>query len=87
VILIPAVVGLLVGFLVSFAFTARYTSQSIVLVEEQKVPEAYVKPATTDDAMQHVAIIEQKALARNRLRPIVERLGLAKRGRSLDDVI
>ncbi len=44
VILIPALLAPLVGFLISFAFPPKYTSQSLVLVEEQKVPEGYVKP-------------------------------------------
>jgi glycosyltransferase involved in cell wall biosynthesis len=47
VILIPALLAPLVGFAISFAFSPKYTSTSLVLVEEQKVPEGYVKPAIT----------------------------------------
>ena len=43
-ILFPALLAPLVGFLISYAFTARYTSQSLVLVEGQKVPEGVVQP-------------------------------------------
>src|ERR1019366_5226754 len=49
VILIPALVAPLVGFLVSFAFTPKYTSQSLILVEGQKVPESMVQPVVSED--------------------------------------
>jgi len=38
VILIPALAAPLAGFLISYAFAPRYTSQSLILVETQKVP-------------------------------------------------
>jgi polysaccharide chain length determinant protein (PEP-CTERM system associated) len=87
VILLPALLAPFVGYLASFAFAPRYTSQSLVLVEEQKVPEGYVKPVITADVMQRIATIEQKVLSRNQLQPMVERLNLVKRGRTADDVI
>ena len=57
VILFPAVLAPLAGFLVSFSFPAKYTSQSAVVVEEQKVPDAYVKPMITEDVMQRAEAI------------------------------
>ena len=45
VILIPAVFAPLIGFLVSYALPSKYTSQSLILVEQQRVPEEMVKPA------------------------------------------
>jgi len=41
VILIPALLAPLVGFLVSYAFTPKYSSQSTILVEGQKVPDPW----------------------------------------------
>ena len=49
VILIPTLLAPLVGFLVSYAFPAKYTSQSLILVEGQKVPEAMVQPVVSED--------------------------------------
>ena len=86
-ILIPALVAPLIGFLISFALTPKYTSQSLILVEDQKVPVGYVKPVVTEDLTQRIATIQQQVLSRNRLQPMIERLGLAKGGRSVDDVI
>ena len=66
VILIPALLAPLLGFLVSYAFAPKYTSQSLVLVEEQKVPEGYVKPVVTEDLMQRIATVQQRVLAPGR---------------------
>jgi polysaccharide chain length determinant protein (PEP-CTERM system associated) len=87
VILIPALLAPLAGFLVSFAFPPKYTSQSLVLVEEQKVPEGYVKPVVTEEIGQRIATMQQQVLSRNRLLPMIDRFGLAKKGKSVDDVV
>jgi polysaccharide chain length determinant protein (PEP-CTERM system associated) len=88
IILIPAILAPLVGFLISYAFTAKYTSQSLVLVEGQKVPEGVVQPVVTADLAQRIATMQQQVLGRNRLQPIVEkRTGLFKGGKSVEDVL
>jgi polysaccharide chain length determinant protein (PEP-CTERM system associated) len=87
VILIPTLLAPLVGFAVSYAFSPKYTSTSLVLVAEQKVPEGYVKPAITQDVSQRVATLEQRALGADQLRPLIDRLQLGKGSRTLDDVI
>src|SRR5579859_157648 len=86
-ILTPLLLAPLAGFLVSYAFPPKYASQSLVLVEVQSVPEGYVKPVVTEDLNQRIATMQQQVLSRSRLQPLVERLGLARNGRSLDDVI
>jgi len=86
VILIPALLAPLVGFLISFAFPPKYTSQSLVLVEGQKVPEGYVKPVVTENIIQRIVTMQQQVLSRNRLQPMIDRLGLAK-GKSVDEVV
>ena len=83
VILIPTLLAPLVGFAVSYGFPPKYTSQSLVLVEEQKVPEGYVKPVVTEDLSQRVGTLEQRALSAERLRPLIDRLHLSG---NLDDV-
>lgn len=86
VILIPVLLAPLAGFLISFAFAPKYTSQSLVLVEEQKVPEGYVKPVVTEDISQRIATMQQQVLSRNRLVPMIDRFG-AKNGKNVDDVV
>ena len=87
-ILIPALLAPLVGYLVSYAFTAKYTSQALVLVEGQKVPEGVVAPVVTADLAQRIATMQQQVMGRNRLQPIVEkRPNLFKGGKNLEDVL
>src|SRR2546426_7409955 len=87
VILIPALLAPLAGFLISFAFAPKYTSRSLILVEEQKVPEGYVKPVVTEAITQRIASMEQQVLSRNRLTSMIDRLGLAKKGKTVDQVV
>jgi protein tyrosine kinase modulator len=87
VILIPALLAPLAGFLVSYAFPAKYTSQSLILVVGQKVPESNVQPVVTEDLTNRIATMEQEVLSRNRLRPMIERMGLARGGKNVEDVV
>src|SRR5580700_8109726 len=87
VILIPALLAPLAGFLVSYLFASKYTSKSLVLVEAAKIPDVVVQQVFTEDLTQHVATIEQRVLGPGLLRPMVERLGLAKAGQNVDDVM
>lgn len=86
VIVIPALIAPAIGFGVSFLLTPKYTSSASILVEGQKVPEGFVKPIVQEDLMQRITTLEQQVLSRNRLQPMVERLGLAK-GNNVDEVM
>src|SRR5947208_8720443 len=79
VILIPALLAPLAGFLISYLFPSKYTSQALILIEEQKVPQGYVKPVVTEDITQRIATMQQQVLARSQLKPMVERLVIVKR--------
>jgi len=87
VILIPALLAPLAGFLVSYAFPAKYTSQAEVLVTAPKIPDAVVQQVFTEDLTQHITTIAQRVLSPTKLSPMVERLGLAKGGQSVEDVV
>ncbi|MGP0019197.1 MAG: GumC family protein [Candidatus Sulfotelmatobacter sp.] len=86
-ILIPALMAPLSGWMVSYAFPPKYTSQSVVLIESQKVPTGMVKPVVTEDLMARVATLQQQVLSQSRLQPMVERLHLVKGNQTPDDVI
>src|SRR5215472_2392549 len=78
IILIPALLAPLAGYLVSYAFPPKYTSQSVVLVEGQKVPESMVQPVVSEDLTARVSTLQQQILAESKLRPLVQRLFPAK---------
>lgn len=87
IILIPTLAAPLAAFLISYAFTPKYKSQALVLVQGQRVPEGYVQSVVTEDLAQRVVTIEKKVLSRDRLQPMIERLGLAKSGKELDEAV
>src|SRR5208337_1658056 len=78
VILIPALVAPLGGFLASRVLPPRYTTQTTVLVEGQKVPDNYVMPVITSDFAQRVQTLSQEVVSRSRLRPVIQSLALVK---------
>ena len=88
VILVPALVAMLAGFLISFAFSPRYTSKSLVLVERPTVPPGSGKPAATASVRDRMVTLQQQVLSRSRLQALVNRRSdLASGGKSVDDVI
>jgi len=87
VILIPALLAPLAGFLVSYLFSAKYTSQSLVLVEEPKISDVVVPQVYNEDLVQHLNAIKERVLSPNKLRPMMQSLGLVKKGEDPDEVI
>jgi uncharacterized protein involved in exopolysaccharide biosynthesis len=78
VILIPALLAPLAGFMVSYVFPPKFTSQSTVLVEGQKVPDNYVQPVITSDFTQRIQTLSQQVLSPKRLRKVIQSLNLVK---------
>jgi uncharacterized protein involved in exopolysaccharide biosynthesis len=78
VILIPALLAPVAGFLVSYSFSAKYTSTSTVLVEHQKVPDSYVQSVITSDFLQRIQTLSEEVLSPSRLRPVIHSLALVK---------
>jgi uncharacterized protein involved in exopolysaccharide biosynthesis len=78
VILIPALLAPLAGFMVSYVFPPKFTSQSTVLVEGQKVPDSLVQSVITADFTQRIQTHRQQVLNPSRLRPVIQSLALVK---------
>jgi polysaccharide chain length determinant protein (PEP-CTERM system associated) len=74
IILIPALLAPLAGFAVSYAFPPKYTSQSLVLVEGQKVPENMVQPVVSEDLTARIATLQQQVESDSNLQPMVTRV-------------
>src|SRR5690348_3883977 len=54
----------------------RYTSTSLVLVDQQEVPENFVKPVITEQLTQRLQTMQQQIFSRTQLQPLIERYGL-----------
>jgi len=88
IIAVPAVVFPVVGYALTFLVQPQYISQTLVLVEQQKVPETYVKAVVTEDLNGRLASMKEQILSRSRLQPIIERFNLFANGKlSMDDRI
>src|ERR1700756_1098892 len=88
IIAIPAIIFPIVGFAITFLVQPEYISQTLVLVEQQKVPESYVKAVVTEDLSGRLASMKEQITSRSRLQPIIERFNLfANSGLSMDDRI
>ena len=90
VILIPALIAPLLGylaFLVANHFFAKYTSQSTILVEAQKVPENMVQPVVSEDLGARMATLQQQMISQANLQPVVERLFPGKNSQEKGEMI
>ncbi len=66
----------------------QYKSQTLVLIEQQKVPDDYVKPVITQNLDARLASMKEQITSRSRLLPIVEHYNLYGTKRmSMDDRI
>ena len=82
-IAIPTVLGPLIGYGVSLVLQERYTSQTLVLVEQQKVPEKFISSVVNDDFNQRLSTMQERILSRTQLQPIIEKYDLFKGDASL----
>jgi uncharacterized protein involved in exopolysaccharide biosynthesis len=89
VILIPALLAPLAGFLVSYLpfFPARYTSQSEVQVTPPRISDTVVPDVNNEDLAQQMNEVVGKVTGQANLQSRLVALGLAKSGQNLDDLI
>ncbi len=76
IVIVPTVVFAAVGFGLSFFVPPQYESQTLVLIEQQKVPDNFVKPVVTEDLNSRLASMREQILSRSRLQPIIEKFNL-----------
>jgi len=63
-------------FVISYRLHNIYTSETVILVDPQKVPEAYVKSTVTGDVRNRLGTLSQQILSATRLQKIIETLNL-----------
>jgi polysaccharide chain length determinant protein (PEP-CTERM system associated) len=87
-ILICAVITLGIGVGLSHVLPPEFTSQTLIIIEQQKVPAEFVRPVVEEDLGERLATMKEQILSRSRVQPIVERFGLfARNGNTMDDRI
>lgn len=75
-LILPAIFFSIVALGASFFISPRYISQTLVLIEQQKVSEDYVKPVIAADLDARLASMKEQILSRSRIQPIIERFNL-----------
>ena len=85
-ILTCAVLCLAVGIGITFVVHPKFQSQTLILIEQQKVPEDYVKPVVDQDLSVRLASMKEQILSRSRIEPIIKQFNLfASAKASMDD--
>lgn len=72
----PLIIGTVAGLIVSFELPEKYSSTTLILVEEQQIPEEYVTPTDRTPFSQRLNVISQQILSRTRLEKIIKEFGL-----------
>jgi polysaccharide chain length determinant protein (PEP-CTERM system associated) len=75
-LVIPAVVCAAGAYTVSLFLPSKWTSETVVLVEEPAVPDSIVKPIISGDLNQRLATMREQILSRTRLQQMIEKFGL-----------
>ncbi len=69
----------------TFFIPAKYLSQTLVLIEQQKVPDDLVKPVISSDLDSRLSSMKEQILSRSRIQPIIEKYNLYSTGHSTMD--
>ncbi|MGA8104880.1 MAG: Wzz/FepE/Etk N-terminal domain-containing protein, partial [Candidatus Acidiferrales bacterium] len=78
-LIVPALLGAILGYGISLTIPYQYLSQTLVLVKQPAVPDSVVKPIVNEDLNQRLATMKQQILSRTRLEPIIQDFGLYKK--------
>ncbi len=72
----PLFLGWLIVFASAWIIPPKYTSEAVILVEQQKVPEKFVLPNVQVDLQERLQSITNQVLSRSRLLAIINSLHL-----------
>lgn len=85
-ILLSASILLALGIALSYVVSPKFESQTLILIEQQKIPEDYVKPVVEQDLNSRLASMKEQILSRSRIEPIINRFNLFANGKAnMDD--
>lgn len=75
-LILLAILGPALGYLLCFVLPKEYTSQTVVLVEQPAVPTSYVTDISTGDLKQRLTTLQEQILSRSRLEGMISKFGL-----------
>jgi protein tyrosine kinase modulator len=75
-LIVPFILVLTVGFVVTMALPPVFRSEARILVESQQIPTELVRPTVTAGAKERIQVIEQRVMTRENLLGVVEKFQL-----------
>ncbi len=88
IVLIPLLILPILAYSFSYTIPPQFMSQTLVLIDSQKVPDTLVKPVIAQDLDSRLSSMKEQILSRSSIQPIVERYNLyGDRKMSMDDRI
>ncbi len=88
--ILPALLIPLAAVIIAFKLPPVYESKATILIEEQQIPQEFVRSTVTGYADQHVQVLTQQILSRTKLWEIVEKFNLYAKERqnsSKEDIL
>ena len=76
VIVLLTAFGIVAGFILAHVLPKRFSSQTLVLVQQPAVSPDLVPTLNSDNTNQRLAAMQQQILSRSRLEPVIQELGL-----------
>ncbi|MCJ8502127.1 XrtA system polysaccharide chain length determinant [Desulfatitalea alkaliphila] len=75
-ILLPLAAALIVGIYLAFTMPRTYEAKTLILVEPQRVPEAFVRSIVTADPGERISTISQQIMSRTNLEKVISDFNL-----------
>jgi polysaccharide chain length determinant protein (PEP-CTERM system associated) len=76
IIAAPAIVFPMLSIGATFFIAPKYVSQTLVLIDQQKVPDDMVRSVVTEDLDSRMASMREQILSRSSIQPIIEKYNL-----------
>lgn len=73
---VPVVCGAALGLAAYRLLPPQYRASTLIIAEQQRVPQDYVKPTVTGNAAERLKTVEQSITSRDVMLPLVEELDL-----------
>src|SRR3989337_2912963 len=77
-LIIPVFIGITLASLAAYLLPSYYRSTTLILVEAQQIPEAYVKSTNMSPIEEQLNTIKQQVMSRTKLEEIIDSLNLYK---------
>ena len=76
ILAIPAIILPIVAYGITFFVTPQYTSQTLVIINQQRVPSNFVQPVVSEDLNSRLASMTETIKSRAQLEPIIKKYNL-----------